>query len=519
MNQNMKPQFLSLAGDLHAYILTFLSYRDILRCASVCTGLRQTYLSSSELQYIVELGGQQLLPVNLQPGVDDHVPISERLQLLRDKAHAWFKFNTRPVQTVIVPKIFYSDKAFVSNGHVCLCDTESLSGFAKIFPIAPEPPQQAIDREWSSESLSSLPNTQNIDVLMDPEQNLIAAAYDIIGGSGVYIDLLALDGDGVHPQAAGRTLIMSPGLPGRQNMDFEALDSDSDKNWRLESLGRHIALWRHESPRDEPERLLWWLQIWDWQYSTMSNCVLSGTVFDAEQFDGLIDFCFLGSNRLLIVMNDNLKVYSIEDMSQAPELLACFLFPAQVQFIRCFPSKINLNLARTQRTMWTSDPAHRLLSLLTYSSEALFHFVISASIFFQLDLFEGMTTAVPWKHWGPLNSRVFQDNEMFGFGLGGSRVFKAIPSIIERSYSDLVEYRLHMMDFSPLAVKHQQGLGQVVREPSTIDLEGELVTTSLPYVEVVSDTKSSHEPTPIWVDKDRIYVLQSDTASLEVIKV
>ncbi|KAG2038439.1 hypothetical protein BDR03DRAFT_999400 [Suillus americanus] len=471
------PQFLSLAGDLHAYILAFLSYQDILRCASVCTGLRQTYLSSSELQYIVELGGQQLLPVNLQLGVDDHTPISERLQLLRDKARAWFKFNTRPVQTVVVPKIFYTDKAFLSNGHLCVCDTENLSGFAKIFPIAPEPSQQAIDREWSSESLSSLPNTQNIDVLMDPEQNLIAAAYDIIDGSGVYIDLLALDGDGVHPQAAGRTLIMSPELPGRQNMDFQALDSDSDKNWRLESLGRHIALWRHESPRGEPDRLLWWLQIWDWQYSTMSN------------------------------------VYSIEDMSQAPELLACFLFPAQVQFVKCFPSKINLNLARTQRTMWTSDPTHQLLSLLTYSPEALFHFVISTSIFFQLDFFEGMTTAVPWKQWGPLNSRVFQDNEMFGFGLGGSRVFKAIPSVIERSYNDLVEYRLHMMDFSPLAVKHRQGQGQVVREPSTIDLEGEVVTTSLPYVEVVSDIKASYEPTTIWVDKDRIYVLQNDTSS------
>ncbi|KAG2337716.1 hypothetical protein BDR05DRAFT_761583 [Suillus weaverae] len=271
MNQNMMSQFLALAEDLHAYILTFLPYRDILRCASVCTGLRQTYLSSSELQYIVELGGQQLLPVNLR---NDHTPIPERLRLLRDKAHAWFKFDTRPVQTIVIPKIFYTQKTFISNGHLCLCNAEGLSGFAKIFPIVLEPSQQAIDREWSSESLSSLPDRQNIDVLMDPEQNLIAAAYDIIGGSGVYIDLLALDGDGVHPQAAG-TLIMSSGLPGRQNTDFEDIDSDfeTEKNWTLENLGRHVALWHHELPEstDDSDTLLWWLQIWDWRYSTMSN--------------------------------------------------------------------------------------------------------------------------------------------------------------------------------------------------------------------------------------------------------
>jgi hypothetical protein len=52
----------------------------------VCKALRQTYISSSELQYIVELSGQRLLHV---PNTDDvNIPVSERLQLLRDKAHA-----------------------------------------------------------------------------------------------------------------------------------------------------------------------------------------------------------------------------------------------------------------------------------------------------------------------------------------------------------------------------------------------------------------------------------------------
>ncbi|KAG2337717.1 hypothetical protein BDR05DRAFT_761604 [Suillus weaverae] len=201
-------------------------------------------------------------------------------------------------------------------------------------------------------------------------------------------------------------------------------------------------------------------------------------------------------------------------MSQAPQLLACFLFPAQVECIKCFPSNLkdNLNLAHTQRTMWTFDPTRQLLSLLTCSP--LLHFVISTSIFFELDFFEGIATEIPWKHWGPSNSRVFRDNEMFDSSVGGSRVLKAIPTV-ETADDDLKDYRLHMIDFSPLAVKHRQGIGQVVREPSTVDLEGELVTTSLPYVEVVSDATPSHHLTPSWVDEDRIYVIHTDTESVD----
>ncbi|KAG2034518.1 hypothetical protein BDR03DRAFT_595484 [Suillus americanus] len=60
---NPKTEFQSLAQELQSYILSFLPYRDILCCASVCRALRLTYISPSELQYIVELGGQQLLPV------------------------------------------------------------------------------------------------------------------------------------------------------------------------------------------------------------------------------------------------------------------------------------------------------------------------------------------------------------------------------------------------------------------------------------------------------------------------
>jgi hypothetical protein len=222
------------------------------------------YLSSSELQYIVELGGQQLLPVCL--GAHNHTPISEHLQLLRNKAHAWFKFDTQPVQTVIVPEIFEDDRTFVSNGHLCLSYANGDQVVAKIYSILPEPSIQGINHEWQHpESLLSVPDAHINDVLIDPRQNLVAVAYTITGRSGGYIDLLALDGDGSHPHAVGPTLSTAPALSGCQNI-IQTLES-----WRLDGLGKHIALWHFLLFESDSHKILWQLQIWDWQHSTTSN--------------------------------------------------------------------------------------------------------------------------------------------------------------------------------------------------------------------------------------------------------
>lgn len=67
-----------------------------------------------------------------------------------------------------------------------------------------------------------------------------------------------------------------------------------------------------------------------------------------------------------------------------------------------------------------------------------------------------------------------------------------------------------MMDFSPLAVERRQGLGLVVvKKPSTIEINefGKTLTTSLPYVEVLSDRVfDAIELIGMWVDTDRIYL-------------
>ncbi|KAG1885177.1 hypothetical protein F4604DRAFT_1730113 [Suillus subluteus] len=210
LQQENKPkaEFQSLAEELQSYILSFLPYRDILRCTSVCKALRQTYMSCSELQYIVELGGQHLLPV--LNTFDNRTSISKRLQLLRDNAHAWLKLYLHSFEKVSIP---FHTEMWVVNGHLCLWERHRDS--TTIFPILPKPSQYTIERGWSTMSLRSDPNAYGFDVLMDPVQNLIAIAYATVddhfqwNDERIYIDLSTLDGGGIHPQAVGRTLFRS----------------------------------------------------------------------------------------------------------------------------------------------------------------------------------------------------------------------------------------------------------------------------------------------------------------------
>ncbi|KAG1751129.1 hypothetical protein EDB19DRAFT_1275165 [Suillus lakei] len=202
----MKPdaKFQSLAEELQSYILSFLPYRDILRCQSLCKALHQTYMSSSELQYIVELGGQQLLPV---PNTDlgNRISIPQCLQLLRDDAHAWFKFDITSFETVSIPD---HSTMCVADGHLCLWKKHEDS--TTVFPILPKPSQYTIEHDRFPTSWRSNPDASSFDVFMDPAQNLIAIAYATGDDQEeeedrIFVDLGTLNGGGIHPQAAGNT--------------------------------------------------------------------------------------------------------------------------------------------------------------------------------------------------------------------------------------------------------------------------------------------------------------------------
>ncbi|KAG1720374.1 hypothetical protein EDB19DRAFT_574829 [Suillus lakei] len=517
-----KAGFLSLAEELQLYILRFLPYRDILRCTSVCKALRQMYISYSELQYIVELGGQQLLPI---PDTDpnNHTSISQRLQLLRDRAHAWFKLDVHHCATISIPEQFLHAKSsgWVANGHLCLWDGHQDS--ATVFQILPKASQQqTVRRDPSTRRLHLDPHAQSCDVFIDPAQNLIAIAYTITDGhleSGYEtfcIDLEALDGGGIHPQATGQTLFLSQ-LPGYENSSIET----DLHHFKLKGSGRHIAFWR--SVEIDGIHNLSVLQIWDWQHSTTSGSVL---IHDLHNYYESADFCFIGNDRLLI-FGDNLKLYSIEDMSQAPQFLACFLMPVSmtsIGFTECILPMDDIAYStqmQARQTMWTSDPKNRLLMLLVITFRSTLVFIISTRMFFNPDFSEGMQNKIPWKDWGPLNSRAFRPHRQCRVGISGNRVLLASPADVHAT-----EYNLQVMDFSPLAVERREGFGRVVKESSMTkitDPESEeevTLTTNLPYVEVVLDRTFDYPAIQrIWIDEDRIYLCHTHGSQLEVIEV
>ncbi|KAG1774430.1 hypothetical protein EV702DRAFT_1241167 [Suillus placidus] len=483
VDHEMKPEagFLYLAEELQFHILTFLSCRDILRCTSVCKALRQMYMSSSELQYIVELGGQGLLPVS---NTDDHTP-AERLQLLRDRSHAWFKVDIHSSKTISIPDDLYYAGKLIADGHLYLWN--QVEHVAMIIPIPPKPSQHTRVR-LVAKNVVFTSHTAYLDIFMDPAQNLIVITHAIGGGPEVawlpevalYVDLEALDGGGVHPQAAGPRLFLR-GLPGYED---HIIQTESSRNF----IRVDVAA-----------------QIWDWQHSTTSNSVLAGTLQD--KFPNAIDFCFLGNNRLLVATED-LKIYSFEDISQKPQLLACFMMPVASPNIQCLLSMDDIAHSPQMQTTNTSDPKHRLLCLTTWGLDHSPRqvYIISTRIFFDLD---GMAavTPIPWEHWGPSNARIFQHSCQCKVHVSGNRVLLAFT---------VGTPVLHLMDFSPLAVTNRRGLGRVMNEPSMIDItdptglsrETLTTTTSLPYVEVVLDKKFRFDELEnIWIDKDRIYLV------------
>ncbi|KAG2134468.1 hypothetical protein DEU56DRAFT_407986 [Suillus clintonianus] len=488
-----KVEFLSLAEELRLYILSFLPCRDILRCTSACKALRQMYMSSSELQYTVELSGQRLLPV---PNPDDHTPISERLQLLRDKAHAWFDVDFHSFETVSLWKEIRNPH--IIDGHIYTWDIHG--DVATFIPILPKPSQQIIQRDQWQRTLSSITSTShslNLNVFMDLAQNLIAVLHVI--DRALYIGLGALDGDGVHPLAAGQRLSCSV-LPGSDYSPIRLLFAT------MKCFGRHIALRWVSRLKGK------WLQIWDWQGSTTSNCLLNDNSRTHPN-----EFCFLGNNRLLVIYHESdLNLYSIEDTSQAPQLLACFSMPISLKHTRLCAVDYNGHMSQPkiqiQQTTYISDPKHWLVSMAVRDGRDGPVFIISTRVFHDFAKMAGVADLepIPWARWGPSNTRIFSRNAR----LCGNRVFQAVP--IGTPDLSLKGYRLHMMDFSPLAVTNRRGLGRVVTKPSTTDIidwsrseAEESLTTSLPYVEVQSyRVFNCYQLRDVWVHKDRIYLDQ-----------
>ncbi|KAG1727835.1 hypothetical protein EDB19DRAFT_175905 [Suillus lakei] len=329
---------------------------------------------------------------------------------------------------------------------VSSCGTK-IKTWPQLVPILPKPSQQRIERDWSPGTLCPVPRSINLDVFMDLTQNLIAVAYTV--NKKFYIDLRALDSGGIHPQATVPRLFLL-GLPRSEGNRIIGTEGT-----KLKGCGKHLALRRclYLPSRTSACKTMWQLQIWDWQESPAPKSVLN---HKTQNLHG-IEFCFLGNNRLLVV-KDNLELYSIED-TQAPQLLASFLWPFNLSIIRRWCLTMDdiecssQPQMQVQQATYTSDPKHRLLCLSAASIPPRV-FIISTRIFFDLDE-TAATTPIPWTHWGPSNARIFEHLYQCKVNVSGSRVLLAIPVDMQNSGPE--EYILTHVGLQPTSCDEQAG--------------------------------------------------------------
>ncbi|KAG0703934.1 hypothetical protein DFH29DRAFT_1078690 [Suillus ampliporus] len=214
---------------------------------------------------------------------------------------------------------------------------------------------------------------------------------------------------------------------------------------------------------------------------------------------------------LILLPQGHIELYDVEDLSKAPLLQASFVLPVPVNAHRFrfqFPSVSHspsscARLALTyEHWIWTTNPADRVICV-EAPTRSWPIIAISARVFFMdipptwIDTTSEGGRVVPWSSWGPQNSRCFPLDWRL-FGVGGSRI--VWPVHVSGS-----GFRLHMVDFNPCAIA--RGIGKVVREPSSTDFDSEdVVTTYLPYMEVVSDLVFDGSPIDIILNEERLLV-------------
>src|SRR6266481_1556307 len=72
----------------------------------------ETVKNSTELQYIIELGAQRLMPIHPRPPI---VSTAECLRILRDKANAWSSFELSVTKRFRVPLSFYPRSIMIAH--------------------------------------------------------------------------------------------------------------------------------------------------------------------------------------------------------------------------------------------------------------------------------------------------------------------------------------------------------------------------------------------------------------------
>ncbi|KIJ61568.1 hypothetical protein HYDPIDRAFT_31175 [Hydnomerulius pinastri MD-312] len=463
---------LRLAEELLCHILSFLSFRDIVICASSCRTLRAALDGSTELQYVVELGVNGLSPV---VGSHPHLSTSEKLQLLRRAASQWNSAEFIPT-TTICPLPDGDPEDEMTGGCMHFSEQPYRGEVIDLRAYKPDPAEQPPSsiRRWSCEDFAQNPSDSVRLIRIDASQDLmvVAAMLGTRFEEDQYLfrlDLFSMSTNEWHPLAGRRPLFSHRATRAGGWAAGRTL---------VRIHGPFVAF--YACPFSDDGLDAWSIQVWNWRERIISdNCVVGDGHFG---FTGPHDFDFLDSERLLVYSftceSAYLSVYSFSDLSKPLEFRTRYAVPIQYPWSSIVnfssnhvPSQQTCHAHK--RSLWVPTLEDRVVALVAGGS---FSLIISIRALLHPPTYwkevrtDGIS-AIPWETWGPSNARCICQSDIRC--ISGYRVV-----LDTRHHGNMV------LDFNLCRIRRS---GSKIVSNDTISQVSSLsqeLTTSLPYAQV-----------------------------------
>ncbi|KAG2036337.1 hypothetical protein BDR03DRAFT_983110 [Suillus americanus] len=426
----------TIPEELCCQILGLLTPRDILACSLTCRVIYNTVKYSTELQYQIELGRQRLIEVHPPPLTSTW---SRCLLKLRDKSAAWGTLSPQMIKYFSVMSKF--DHACIYHNTLYL--TSDPIPTTNTHPVDPTFHPACID--------------------ISQDLGVYHAFHNGETHSFFYLLFESMSSDNVHPlvhNAEEGIIASREEFPCELGKEFISVAVFGDR------VAASISLYKFH-PFDTitgspPVFVRSFVEIQNWQEDHGHACTVNGDY-------ALTGIQFLNAERLLVMVGlGYIKVHDIRDLCQVPTRLAMCELPGG-------------DLSIVSLTVPHDSP-----SCAGHASQTHFIpcFIIISPRAFDAHLTPLFMDSDPvaWEIWGPSNCCSFVlDKHHHLFAVVGMRFAWSAPI----SNTQGTSIQLHVANFNPSAVA--RGIGWVINDPVTTSAFGnDAVTTSLPYVEVVS---------------------------------
>jgi hypothetical protein len=230
----------------------------------------KTVRNSTELQYIIELGAQRLMPTHPRPSA---VSVAECLRILRGKAKAWGSFKLNVTEEHRVPLSFNPKSIMITHQQLGL-STTYWPGYvvSKVIDLRTCTPEANIPPcIWDRDYASPLPGTSVCSRYIDETQDLMITV-DLLSDDAhtsdfVYeINFRTISTDGEHPLAHTSRLELICRVPYKEHRQHKVI---------ITVLGDRIAFYSEIKTEDGVDYPYWSLHVWNWHEGGQSEVGVS----------------------------------------------------------------------------------------------------------------------------------------------------------------------------------------------------------------------------------------------------